>query len=82
MVRKISIVLSMPAKVSGGERKFQSFRGGWNKWEAQPLERRDAYMAALEQASVGGNIVPFAEFLAQLIDEGLKGKVVAKIPSS
>ena len=39
-------------------------------------------MAALEQASVGGNIVPFAEFLAQLIDEGLNGRVVAKIPSS
>ncbi len=35
MVRKISIVLCMPAKVSGGERNFQSFRGGWNKWEAQ-----------------------------------------------
>ncbi len=51
-------------------------------WAVVPLERRDTYMAALEQASVGGNIVPFAEFLAQLIDEGLKGKVVAKIPSS
>lgn len=51
-------------------------------WVVVPLERRDAYMAALEQASVGGNIVPFAEFVAQLIDEGLKGKVVAKIPSS
>ena len=51
-------------------------------WAVVPLERRDAYMAALEQASVGGNIVPFAEFLAQLVDEGLKGKVVAKIPSS
>ena len=35
MVRKISIVLCMPAKESGGERNFQSFRGGWNKWEAQ-----------------------------------------------
>jgi len=30
MVRKISIVLCMPAKISGGGRKFQSFRGGWN----------------------------------------------------
>ncbi len=36
-VRKISIVLSMPAKISGGGRKFQSFRGGWDKWEALPL---------------------------------------------
>ena len=34
MVRKVSIVLCMPAKISGGGRKFQGFRGGWNKWEA------------------------------------------------
>ncbi len=39
MVRKISMVFCRPAKVSGGERKFQSFRGGWNKWEAQPNGR-------------------------------------------
>ncbi len=38
MLRKISIVLSMPAKISGGGRKFQGFRGGWNKWEAQLVE--------------------------------------------
>ena len=25
----------MPAKISGGGWKFQSFCGGWNKWEAQ-----------------------------------------------
>ena len=28
----------MPAKISGGGWKFQSFCGGWNKWEAQATE--------------------------------------------
>ena len=51
--------------------------GGY-PWTVVPLERREAYMAALEQASVGQNIVPFADFLAQLVDEGLSGKPVAK----
>ena len=47
MVRKISIVLCLPAKVSGGERKFQSFRGGWNKGEAQPNAMRMPLEAGL-----------------------------------
>ena len=53
--------------------------GGY-PWTVVPLERRDAYMAALEEASVRQNIVPFADFLAQLVKEGLRGKPVAKVP--
>jgi Fic family protein len=49
-------------------------------WTVVPLERRDAYMAALEEASVRQNIVPFAHFLAQLVKEGRRGKPVAKVP--
>jgi hypothetical protein len=45
-----------------------------------PLERRDAYMAALEEASVRQNIVPCADFLAQLVEDGLRGKPVAQVP--
>ena len=45
-----------------------------------PLERRDSYMAALEEASVRQNIAPFADFLAKLVKEGLRGKPVAKVP--
>ncbi len=47
MVRKVSIVFRMPAKVSGGERNFQSFRGGWNKGEAQPNAMRFPLEAGL-----------------------------------
>ena len=54
--------------------------GGY-PWTVVPLERRDACMAALEEASVRQNIVPFAGFLAQLVDKGLRGKPVAKVPS-
>jgi Fic family protein len=49
-------------------------------WTVIPLERRDAYMAALEEASVRQNIAPFAEFLGQLVNEGLSGKPAAKVP--
>jgi len=43
--------------------------------------KRNTYMAALEAASVGQNIVPFAEFLARLVDDGMKGKSAPPVPS-
>jgi len=55
--------------------------GGY-PWTVVPLEQRNAYMAALEHASVGQNIAPFAEFLAQLVKDGLEGKAAPKLPSS
>lgn len=54
--------------------------GGY-PWTVVPVERREAYMAALEQASVRQNIAPFAEFLARLVSEGLEGKHVAQMPA-
>jgi hypothetical protein len=53
--------------------------GGY-PWTVVPLERRDAYMAALEEASVRQNIVPFADFLGHLVKDGVRGKPVAKLP--
>jgi len=55
--------------------------GGY-PWTVVPLQRRDAYMDALEQASVNHNIVPFTDFLARLVKDGLKGKAAPKFPSS
>jgi Fic family protein len=54
--------------------------GGY-PWTVVPVERRDAYMAALEEASVRQNIGPFADFLAQLVDDALQGKIIAKVPA-
>ena len=34
---KISMILCMPERVSGGDAKFQGFCDRWNKWEGQPL---------------------------------------------
>ena len=34
---KISMILCMPERVSGGDAKFQGFCDGWNKWEGQPI---------------------------------------------
>ncbi len=53
--------------------------GGY-PWTVVPVEKRDDYMAALEEASVNQNIVPFTDFLAKLVDDGLKGKAAPKIP--
>lgn len=39
--------------------------GGY-PWTVVPLAKRDEYMDALEQASVGQNIVPFTRFIAEL----------------
>ena len=53
--------------------------GGY-PWTVIPLQERDAYMAALEEASVQQNIVPFTEFLAQLVEANLKGGSAPKVP--
>lgn len=45
--------------------------GGY-PWTVIPLEKRDIYMAALEDASVRQDIGPFTEFLACLVESGLK----------
>ena len=55
--------------------------GGY-PWTVVPLERRDPYMAALEDASVRQNIVPFTKFLAELVNDSLRGKNVAKMPAA
>ena len=51
-------------------------------WTVIPVERRAAYMAALEEASVRQDISPFAAFLAQLVGEGLRGRGVARTPGA
>lgn len=50
--------------------------GGY-PWTVIPVEERDRYMNALEKASVEKNIIPFAEFVAYLVEAGLKGEPIA-----
>ena len=45
--------------------------GGY-PWTVIPVERRDAYMASLEAASVRQDIGPFTDFLARLVGEATK----------
>ncbi len=52
--------------------------GGY-PWTVIPVEKRDDYMKALEAASVDQDISKFAGFIGWLVNEGLKGKPVAKI---
>jgi hypothetical protein len=51
-------------------------------WTVVPVQERDAYLATLEDASVEQNIVPFSDFLARLVNDGLGGKLTAKVPVS
>ena len=44
--------------------------GGY-PWTVVPMEKRKEYMAALENASVGESIIPFAQFLASLVKQNL-----------
>ena len=52
--------------------------GGY-PWTVIPVERRDEYMKALEQASVYKDIVPFAQLLGNLVKKNIEGKPEAKI---
>lgn len=52
--------------------------GGY-PWTVIPVEHRDAYMAALESASVEGDIGPFAKFVGYLVQKGMEGRPVASI---
>lgn len=45
--------------------------GGY-PWTVVPVEQRTAYMAALEEASVNQNIIPFTDFLAGLVNSGIE----------
>lgn len=44
--------------------------GGGYPWTVIPLETRNDYMAALEEASVRKNIAPFSKFLAKCLQKG------------
>jgi len=52
--------------------------GGY-PWIVVPVEQRNKYMSALEEASVRQNIEPFCKFLAELVADKLKSKELPKI---
>ena len=55
--------------------------GGY-PWTIIPLERRNDYLAALEAASVGQDIRPFAQFLGGLVDARLHGQGAPPVPTA
>jgi len=48
-------------------------------WVVIPVDQRNKYMAALEEASVRQNIIPFCKFLADLTTKRLEGKTLPAI---
>ena len=55
--------------------------GGY-PWTVVPVGERKAYMAALERASVGEDIGPFAELLAGLVGRRLAGAPLPDVPQA
>jgi Fic family protein len=55
--------------------------GGY-PWTVIPVAKRKAYMAALESASVGEDIRPFADFLANLVEKRLAGEPLPEVPKT
>jgi len=53
--------------------------GGY-PWTVTPVGDRKIYMEALEKASVGEDIAPFADFLAGLVKKGLAGGPLPAVP--
>jgi Fic family protein len=55
--------------------------GGY-PWTVIPVADRNAYMAALERASVGEDIGPFAGLLAGLVERRLAGEPLPEVPKA
>jgi len=55
--------------------------GGY-PWTVIPVGERKSYMEALESASVGEDIRPFADFLAGLVKKGLTGAPLPPVPGT
>jgi fido (protein-threonine AMPylation protein) len=55
--------------------------GGY-PWTVVPVEERASYMNALEKASVGEDIAPFADFLAGLVKKRLAGGPLPAVPKA
>jgi Fic family protein len=53
--------------------------GGY-PWTVIPVGDRSAYMSALERASVGEDIAPFADFVGGLVRRGLAGEPLPAVP--
>jgi len=55
--------------------------GGY-PWTVVPSGERNKYVEALERASVGEDIAPFAEFIAALVEKGLAGEPLPPVPKA
>jgi Fic family protein len=49
-------------------------------WTVTPVSERNAYVNALEKASVGEHIAPFVDFLAGLVEKRLAGEPLPAVP--
>ena len=55
--------------------------GGY-PWTIVPVDRRNDYISALESASVGQDIAPFATFLTGLVQDQLDAKANPGVPAA
>jgi hypothetical protein len=46
-------------------------------WTVIPVERREQYLSALEEASINQNIEPFSKLISLLVAKTMEGKAEA-----
>ena len=63
---KLFVTLCQSISVYYEKKSIQPSTGGYS-WTIIPLERRDAYMQALEKASIEGDIADFTKLIADLL---------------
>ena len=68
----------------GGGRFLMNTMMAWGgyPWTVIPVTDRNAYVNALEKASVREDVAPFADFLAGLVKRRLAGEPLPAVPKS
>jgi hypothetical protein len=64
----------------GDREQRNAMAAGGYPWTVIPVENPTAYIHALEKASVGEHIAPFADFVARLVKKRLAGGPLLPVP--
>ena len=73
--------MQLPDRIGRFPMNVMLASGGY-PWTIVPVDRRNDYISALESASVGQGIAPFATFLAGLVRDQLDGKANPGVPAA
>lgn len=76
---RVALEARRPWRVGRSLMNTMMASGGYT-WRVIPVTDRNAYLNALEKASVGEDIVPFADFFAGLVKKRLAREPLPAMP--